>query len=109
MTSPIRKPHSPRFVRLSAADAQHLFGDDVLEPRFPISNGRFVARQRIAIVGQRGRIDGVPVVGPPADATTISWSAGDAERLGLDARGVLLVGAQGELKFVEPAIELAGN
>jgi propanediol utilization protein len=104
MSTP-RKPHSPRFVRLSAGDTTRLFGGEALEPRFPISNGRFVARQRVAIVGQRARIDGVPVVGPPSETTTISWSIGDAERLGLDARGVLLVGTQGELKFVEPVGE----
>ncbi len=102
MSSP-RKPHSPRFVRLSAGDTKALFGGETLEPRFPISGGRFVARQRVAIVGQRARIDGVPVVGPPGEQTTISWSVGDAERLGLDARGVILVGPQGELKLVEPA------
>jgi propanediol utilization protein len=96
----IRKPHSPRFVRLSAADASSLFGADKLEPRFPISNGRFVARQRVAIVGQRGRIDGVPVVGPPGNTTTISFNQGDPERLGVDERGVILVGPQGELKVV---------
>ena len=38
------------------------------------------------------------MVGPPGEATSISWSAGDIEKLGLDARGVILVGAQGELK-----------
>jgi propanediol utilization protein len=108
MSSAVRKPHSPRFVRLSAADVSHLFGVDALEPRFPISNGRFVARQRIAIVGRNGRIDGVPVVGPPGESTTISWSAGDAEKIGLDERGVILVGAQGELKFVEPAAQASG-
>jgi propanediol utilization protein len=97
----MRKPHSPRFVRLSASDAQSLFGGEQLEPRFPISNGRFVARQRLAIVGQRGRIDGVPVVGPHGERTTISWNVGDAEKLGLDARGVILVGPQGELKYVD--------
>jgi len=102
MSSPVRKPHSPRFVRLSSADAAHLFGAEVLEPRFQISNGRFVARQRVAIVGQHGRIDGVPVVGPVGESTTISWSAGDTEKIGLDERGVILVGAAGELKFVEP-------
>jgi propanediol utilization protein len=95
----LRKPHSPRFVRLSAHDVLALFGREPLEPRFPISNGRFVARQRIAIVGQKGRIDGVPVVGPPGEETTISWSDGDADRLGLDERGVLLVGSSGELKL----------
>jgi propanediol utilization protein len=102
MSTPIRKPHSPRFVRLSPGDALHLFGAQALEPRFPISNGRFVAKQRVAIVGQRGRIDGVPVVGPPSETTTISWSAGDAERIGLDARGVIVVGEQGEIKVTTP-------
>jgi propanediol utilization protein len=104
----IRKPHSPRFVRLSADDATSLFGAVELEPRFPISNGRFVARQRVAIVGQRGRIDGVPVVGPPAPSTSISWNVGDAEKLGLDERGVILVGPQGELKFVDSGVRQAG-
>jgi propanediol utilization protein len=97
----IRKPHSPRFVRLSPEDASSLFGSANLEPRFPISNGRFVARQRVAIVGQRGRIDGVPVVGPAGSRTSITWNVGDPERLGLDARGVILVGPQGELKYVD--------
>jgi propanediol utilization protein len=97
----LKKPHSPRFVRVNDADARSLFGGEVLEPRFPISNGRFVARQRVAIVGPRGRIDGVPVVGPSVDKTAISWSAGDPERLGVDARGVIIVGTQGEIKFVD--------
>lgn len=104
----IRKPHSPRFVRLSAEDAASLFGTEALEPRFPISNGRFVARQRVAIVGQRGRIDGVPVVGPPGPATTISWNVGDAEKIGLDERGVILVGPHGELKLVDTGFRQAG-
>jgi propanediol utilization protein len=104
----IRKPHSPRFVRLSAEDAASLFGTDALEPRFPISNGRFVARQRVAIVGQRGRIDGVPVVGPPGSSTSITWNVGDPEKLGLDERGVILVGPQGELKFVDTSVRQVG-
>jgi propanediol utilization protein len=102
-SSPARKPHAPRFVRLSAGDAAHLFGTEPLEPRFEISGGRFVARQRIAIVGQRGRIDGVPVVGPPSERTTISFSVGDHEKLGLDDRGLILVGPSGELKIADPS------
>jgi propanediol utilization protein len=98
-----RKPHSPRFVRVNATDAKALFGGEELEPRFPISNGRFVARQRVAIVGPRGRIDGVPVVGPSVDSTAVSWSIGDSERIGVDGRGVLIVGPQGEIKLVEDA------
>jgi propanediol utilization protein len=95
-------------VRLSAEDVAALFGAEVLEPRFQISNGRYVARQRVGIVGQRGRIDGVPVVGPAGATTTISWSVGDPEKLGLDDRGVILVGPHGELKFVDSSYRQAG-
>jgi propanediol utilization protein len=103
MSSVVRKPHAPRFVRLSSGDVSSLFGGESLEPRFQISNGRFVARQRLDIVGQKGRIDGVPVVGPPGDRTEISWSPGDHERIGLDEKGVILVGAAGEIKFTAPS------
>ena len=93
-----RKPHAPRFVRLSVADVATLFGGEALEPRFHISNGRFVARQRVALVGKKGRIDGVPVVGPPADTTTVSFGDGDEDKLDLTTGGVLIVGPSGERK-----------
>lgn len=94
-----RKPHAPRFVRLSTGDVAALFGSDPLEPRFPISNGRFVARQRVSLVGKRGRIDGVPVVGPPGEETTVSFGHGDTERLDVSEGGVLIVGPSGERKL----------
>jgi len=97
--SATRKPHAPRFVRLSSGDVALLFGADPLEPRFPISNGRFVARQRVSLVGKKGRIDGVPVVGPPGETTTVSFGHGDEERLDVSAGGVLIVGPSGERKL----------
>lgn len=96
-----RKPHAPRFIRLSAADVATLFGEEALEPRFHISNGRFVARQRVALVGKKGRIDGVPVVGPPADNTTVSFGDGDEEKLDLTTGGLIVVGPSGELKLAK--------
>ena len=102
-----RKPHSPRFVRLSEADISALFGGSPLEPRFTISNGRYVARQRVALVGDKGRIDGVPVVGPPTPDTSIAWSEGDAERVGFGERGVIVVGSHGELKVTQIPTVLA--
>ena len=92
-----------RLTEANHYDVAHLFGSEALEPRFEISGGRFVARQRIAIVGHSGRIDGVPVVGPPGERTTISFSVGDHEKLGLDGRGLILVGPSGELKVSEPS------
>lgn len=97
----VRKPHSPRFISLTAADVAALFGGAELEAKYPISRGRFVARQRVALVGPKGRIDGVPVVGPPVDKTEVSFSVGDEERLGIDARGLLVVGESGELKLAK--------
>lgn len=47
-----------------------------------ISGGRFVAKQRIAIVGQKGRIDGVAVVGPLVETTEVSLASQDEDRLG---------------------------
>lgn len=70
-----------------------------------ISNGRFVAKQRITMIGPRGRIDGVAVVGPIVGETEVSLAAEDEARLGLQTdpgRGVLLVGPGGEAKVVAP-------
>ena len=68
----VRKPHQPRFVRLSNEHAQALLGAGVqLDPWMVISGGRYVAKQRIAMIGPRGRIDGVAVVGPLVDETEI--------------------------------------
>lgn len=102
----VRKPHQPRFVRLSADHAVALLGAGVqLEPWMVISGGRYVARQRLAMIGPRGRIDGVAVVGPLVDKTQISLSMQDDERLGLpaggggeDVRTVLLAGPAGEAR-----------
>ncbi len=107
----VRKPHRPRFVRLSNEDSVALMGPGVtLDPWMVITASRFVARQRVAMIGPRGRIDGVAVVGPLVEQTQVSIAAHDAERLGLDgavgpegAHGVLLVGPAGEVRvLVQP-------
>ena len=102
----LRQPHRPRFVRLSAEHSAALLGEGVdLVPWMVISSGRFVARQRVAMIGPAGRIDGVAVVGPLVDRTVVSLSDQDEQRLGLkqeapqqDAVGVLLVGPAGEAR-----------
>ncbi|MCS6912007.1 MAG: hypothetical protein RMK29_00890 [Myxococcales bacterium] len=102
----VRKPHQPRFVRLSAQHAAALLGGTELEPWMIISGGRFVARQRISMVGPGGRIDGVAVVGPVVQETIVSLADRDEERLGLPAgaqRDVLLVGPSGEARVLLPA------
>ena len=102
----LHKPHRPRFVRLSTEHCRALLGAGIeLESWMVISGGRFVAKQRIAIVGQKGRIDGVAVVGPLVETTEVSLASQDEDRLGLagnPSRGVLLVGPAGEAKVVAP-------
>ncbi len=101
--NPVRKPHAPRFVRLGATHVDALFGPSAsLQPRIEISGGRFVARERVSVVGRTGRIDGVAVVGPAEETSTVRLGPGDVERLGLDAGGgLLLVGPHGEVRITD--------
>jgi len=100
----LHKPHRPRFVRLTAENCRAVLGAGVeLEPWMVISNGRFVAKQRVTMIGPRGRIEGVAVVGPLVEVTQVSLATYDEEKLGLaddPGRGVLLVGPGGEAKVV---------
>ena len=99
----MRKPHAPRFVRLGETHVDALFGEGVkLQPRIEISGGRFVARERVSVVGMQGRFDGVAVVGPSGDKAFIRLGPGDVERLGLDGTGgLLLVGPNGEIRVTD--------
>jgi len=101
----VRKPHSPRFVRLGAAQVDALFGEGAtLSPRIEISGGRFVARERVSVVGLAGRLDGVAVVGPveAQGRSIVRLAPGDVERLGVDrGGGILLVGPRGEVRITD--------
>jgi propanediol utilization protein len=99
----MRKPHAPRFVRLAQPQVDALFGSGTtLSPRIEISGGRFVARERISVVGRSGRFDGVAVVGPPGGEAFVRLGPGDVDRLGLDqGGGLLLVGPLGEVRVTE--------
>jgi propanediol utilization protein len=99
----MRKPHAPRFVRLAQSQIDALFGAGaLLSPRIEISGGRFVARERLSVVGRSGRLDGVAVVGPAGDGTFVRLGPGDVDRLGLDqGGGLLLVGPQGEVRVTD--------
>ena len=97
------KPHAPRFVRLGQIQIDALFGAGVnLQPRIEISGGRFVARERVAVVGRSGRFDGVAVVGPAGEQPFVRLGPGDVDRLGLDqGGGLILVGPQGEVRITD--------
>ncbi len=77
---------SARHVHLSAADARALFGLDQLEKERDLSlPGQFLSRQRVRLIGPKGTMEHVAVLGPTRSATQIEIAASDARLLGVRA------------------------
>ncbi len=75
---------SNRHVHLSEGDARTLFGPAGLTSERPLTQpGQFAAAQRVALVGPRGRLEGVRVVGPARGATQVELALSDAAQLGV--------------------------
>jgi putative phosphotransacetylase len=78
---------SARHVHLTKEDMAKLFGEGAfLTPKRYLSQpGQFLANERVSIVGERGRMDNVAVLGPERKATQIEISLTDARALGVTA------------------------
>ena len=78
---------SARHAHLSQATIDHLFGAGYqLQVRAPLSQtGQFAAEETVNLIGPRGRIDHVRVLGPPRSADQIEISRSDEFVLGIDA------------------------
>lgn len=78
---------SARHCHLTAATFEALFGADrVPTPDTPLSQpGQFAAEERVTLIGPRGRIEGVRVLGPLRTADQVEISRTDEFRLGIDA------------------------
>lgn len=75
---------SNRHVHLSSEDAARLFGDAALTVHRRLSQpGQFAADQRVNVVGPKGRIDGIRVVGPARGVTQVELALSDAAVLGI--------------------------
>jgi acetate kinase len=103
---------SARHAHLGQATIDRLFGPGpVQQPRAPHSQrGQDSAREVVTLVGPRGRIDDVRVLGPPRGADQIEISRSDEFVLGIDAPvrisgdlantpGITLVGPEGRVKL----------
>jgi len=101
---------SARHVHLSKADVAALFGEGYeLKPMKPLSQpGQFASEEKVDIVGPRGTISGVRVLGPARKETQIEVSMTDAFKLGVkpvvrmsgniaDTPGAKLVGPRGSI------------
>jgi acetate kinase len=78
---------SARHAHLTIPTIEALFGAAYeLKPRVDLSqHGQFAAQETIALIGPRGRIEGVRVMGPPRKADQIEISRSDEFTLGIDA------------------------
>lgn len=97
---------SNRHLHLSIEHAKALFGRDALTVTRQLSQpGQFAAAETVTVIGPRGRIEGVRVVGPPRDATQFELSLTDARRIGIEAP----VAASGALERSSGGVRLEGS
>lgn len=99
---------SNRHLHLTAEDVGRLLGaGHALTPDRPITQpGQFAARERIAVVGPKDRIDGVRVVGPARTATQLELALTDCRHLGVTpwvANSGRIAGSPGGVTLEGPA------
>ncbi len=96
---------SGRHAHLTQSSIDRLFGEGYrLQPRTELSQpGQFAARETVSLIGPRGRIDHVRLMGPPRDADQVEISRSDEFVLGVDAP----VRISGDLRN-SPGITLEG-
>ncbi len=84
---PIPIAISARHAHLDGPAMRALFGDgSELTPYKPLSQpGQFAAEQVLTLVGPRGKIEGVRILGPLRRATQVEISRTDEFTLGVDA------------------------
>ncbi|MFO7324202.1 MAG: phosphate propanoyltransferase [Pseudomonadota bacterium] len=78
---------SARHVHLSPRSIDRLFGPGhELKVKMPLSQpGHFAAVETVSLVGPKGRLDGVRIVGPPREEDQVELSRSDEIALGIDA------------------------
>lgn len=76
---------SNRHIHLSRADVIRLFGAGYpLKPVKDISQpGQYACEERVTLIGPKGTIDNVRVLGPEYEQTQVEVSAADASLLGI--------------------------
>lgn len=99
---------SGRHVHLTAAQSRALFGHG-LTPERPLSQpGQYLARERVTVIGPKGRFEAVAVLGPERQEAQVELSLTDARTLGIPAPvrlsgdidgspGAVLRGPEGEI------------
>ena len=74
---------SGRHVHLTAAQVRALFGHD-LTPERPLSQpGQYLAKERVCVVGPKGKFENVAVLGPVRKEAQVEISLTDGRALGI--------------------------
>lgn len=101
---------SARHVHLTESQAMALFGHGLTHCR-PLSQpGQYLAKERVTVVGPKGRLERVAVLGPARRDGQVELSLTDARVLGIDAPirlsgdvagtpGCTLLGPAGEISL----------
>ena len=76
---------SARHVHLSERDAVALFGGPLTPVRELSQPGQFVCEERVRLIGPKGVIDNVAVLGPARPVSQVEISKTDARTLGTEA------------------------
>ena len=108
---------SGRHIHLSAEHLAALFGADFqLEPKKYLSQpGEFASASRVDVVGEKGTIKNVVILGPTRPATQVELSFSDARTAGIappiresgqltGSAGCTLIGPAGSVQLAEGVI-----
>ncbi len=108
---------SNRHFHIAQADLETLFGAgyQLTKLRDISQKGQFAANETLTVVGPKGKIEKVRIVGPTRGKTQLEISHSDAVLLGLDppvrysgdltgSAGVHLIGPKGEMNLKEGVI-----
>lgn len=111
---------SNRHIHLSQNDINVLFGEGYQLTKFKDLKqpGQYACDEKVDIVGPKGTIKGVRILGPARKETQVEVSISDARALGLevpvrdsgeldDSPGVKLVGPKGEVNLDKGVIAAA--
>lgn len=85
LSDPIPVELSARHAHLSEADVMTLFGAPLTPARELSQPGEFLCKERVRLIGPKGVIDNVAILGPARKASQVEISKTDARSLGIDA------------------------
>lgn len=108
---------SARHAHVSEADLAILFGEgyELTVKKMLSQPGQFASNERVTVVGPKGELAGVSILGPVRKSTQVELALTDARKIGLIAPvresgdiantpGCKLIGPKGEVEITEGVI-----